>query len=169
MVRSVPCLPARFAIFHPKQTPMGTWRLVSRFHCCSGYPNWCRHLEFIIRLLIGSSVNQNAWRIRHIISLVARLFMLELFDLFVPYTSEKSRVNDLNPETFTLLRKMSSSILSPVPSLYQLVWQTVCYNFSHTTIDTYLTIFTDLNPQFIDWFTISLLTLAQIYINLPLQ
>ena len=38
MVRSVSCLRVRFVIFHPKQTPMGTRSLVSRFHC--GYPSW---------------------------------------------------------------------------------------------------------------------------------
>ena len=37
----------------PKQTPMETWDLVFRFHCCSGCPSRYRHLEILIRLLIG--------------------------------------------------------------------------------------------------------------------
>ena len=48
-----------WALFPPKTDSvfillaMGTWGLVSRFHCCSVCPSQRRHLEFLIRLLIG--------------------------------------------------------------------------------------------------------------------
>ena len=55
---------------------MGTWSLVSRFHCCLGYPSRCRHLEFLIGLLFSCSVLKNTY----VTNLVT--WILKLRDIF---------------------------------------------------------------------------------------
>ena len=53
MIRPIQAFESSGQFSRPKQTPMETWDLVSRFYCCSGCRSRYRHLEFLIHLLIG--------------------------------------------------------------------------------------------------------------------
>ena len=79
----------------PKQTPafillpMGTWDLVSRFHCCPVCPSRRCHHEFLIRFLIGWKQPPPSWIWKIIASIVLQTIAYCLYRLLIGYCSFK--------------------------------------------------------------------------------
>lgn len=58
---TVPFFPAQNSLVRLSSFLWRPWDLVSRFPCCSACPSLCRHLEFLIWLLIDLNLRRPSW------------------------------------------------------------------------------------------------------------